>query len=229
MAFCSSALYATYRILFIALVTCLPTYRTMARYFEFLSKCYGFHLTHLRMMPGLCVIRASKHYDRKELILCSDWRWDPQQESRKYLSIFPLAAYNSVAYKYVFWWVIPEVCRCCTHEQAALSFSDSQSSSSQYSCSHSYMFSIWKLNYTLLYLSATCGGRGGEHAFFTLGLTVIFKISCLYPRKEFHLGLSLEKYAKWAAMSPWMMLEKEASLTLLPGINSSHPCHSLLL
>jgi hypothetical protein len=38
---------ATYRILFIALVTCLPTYRTMARYFEFLSQFYGFHLTHL--------------------------------------------------------------------------------------------------------------------------------------------------------------------------------------
>jgi hypothetical protein len=30
------------------LVTCLPTYRTMARYFEFLSQFYGFHLTHPR-------------------------------------------------------------------------------------------------------------------------------------------------------------------------------------
>jgi hypothetical protein len=38
----------TYRILFVALVTCLPTYRTMARYFEFLSQFYGFHLTHPR-------------------------------------------------------------------------------------------------------------------------------------------------------------------------------------
>jgi hypothetical protein len=39
---------STYRILFIALVTCLPTYRTMARYFEFVSQFYGFHLTHPR-------------------------------------------------------------------------------------------------------------------------------------------------------------------------------------
>jgi hypothetical protein len=41
---------ATYRILSIALVTCLPTYRTMARYFEFLSQFYRFHLTHLRII-----------------------------------------------------------------------------------------------------------------------------------------------------------------------------------
>jgi hypothetical protein len=40
----------TYRILFIALVTCLPTYRTMARYFEFLSQFYCFHLTHPRII-----------------------------------------------------------------------------------------------------------------------------------------------------------------------------------
>jgi hypothetical protein len=40
---------ATYRILFITLVTCLPSYRTMARYFEFLSQFYDFHLTHLRI------------------------------------------------------------------------------------------------------------------------------------------------------------------------------------
>jgi hypothetical protein len=33
---------------FIALVTCLPTYRTMARYFKFLSQVYGFYLTHPR-------------------------------------------------------------------------------------------------------------------------------------------------------------------------------------
>jgi hypothetical protein len=34
--------------LFIALVTCLPTYRAMARYFEFLSQFYVFHLTDAR-------------------------------------------------------------------------------------------------------------------------------------------------------------------------------------
>jgi hypothetical protein len=38
MAFCLSVLYATYRIIIIALVTCLPTYRTMAQYFTFLSE-----------------------------------------------------------------------------------------------------------------------------------------------------------------------------------------------
>jgi hypothetical protein len=35
------------------LVTCLPTYRAMARYFEFLSQFYGFHLTHPRMFQAL--------------------------------------------------------------------------------------------------------------------------------------------------------------------------------
>jgi hypothetical protein len=45
---CDGVLYATYRILFIALVTCLPTYRTIAGYFEFLSQLYGFHLIHPR-------------------------------------------------------------------------------------------------------------------------------------------------------------------------------------
>jgi hypothetical protein len=62
---------ATYRIFFIALVTCLPTYRTMARYFEFLSQFYGFHLTHPRMfitlerwevgIPGLDNIYAARY------------------------------------------------------------------------------------------------------------------------------------------------------------------------
>jgi uncharacterized membrane protein YbhN (UPF0104 family) len=47
MAFCLSALYATYRILLIALVTCLPTYRAMAQYFKFVSQFCGFHLTRL--------------------------------------------------------------------------------------------------------------------------------------------------------------------------------------
>lgn len=42
----SRMLYATNRILLIALVTCMSTYRTMEGYFEFLS-VYSFHLTHL--------------------------------------------------------------------------------------------------------------------------------------------------------------------------------------
>jgi hypothetical protein len=46
---------ATYRILFIALVTCLPTYRTLVRYFEFLSQFYGFHLTHVSMQRKLSI------------------------------------------------------------------------------------------------------------------------------------------------------------------------------
>jgi hypothetical protein len=48
---------ATYRIVFIALVTCLPTYRTMARYFEFLSQFYGFHLTHPRRSVNVNAMR----------------------------------------------------------------------------------------------------------------------------------------------------------------------------
>jgi hypothetical protein len=43
---CLFALYGSYRILLIALVICLPTYRSMARYFKFLSQFFGFHLTH---------------------------------------------------------------------------------------------------------------------------------------------------------------------------------------
>jgi hypothetical protein len=43
-----SCIYWPWIWLFIALVTCLPTYRTVARYFEFLSQFYGFRLTHPR-------------------------------------------------------------------------------------------------------------------------------------------------------------------------------------
>jgi hypothetical protein len=66
MAFCLSALYATYRILFITLVTCLPTYRTMARYFEFLSQFYGFHLTHLRTFKSHLMTYGSNVYSLQE-------------------------------------------------------------------------------------------------------------------------------------------------------------------
>jgi hypothetical protein len=47
MEFCLSALYATCRIRLISLVTCLPSYRTMVQYFEFLYQFYSFHMTHL--------------------------------------------------------------------------------------------------------------------------------------------------------------------------------------
>jgi hypothetical protein len=56
MAFCLSALYATHRILLIALVKCLLTYRTMVRYFEFLSQFYVFHLTRLVIYVYECFI-----------------------------------------------------------------------------------------------------------------------------------------------------------------------------
>jgi hypothetical protein len=53
---------ATYRILFIAMVTCLPTYRRMARYFEFLSQFYGFHLTHPRTYEHTHIGILSLHW-----------------------------------------------------------------------------------------------------------------------------------------------------------------------
>jgi hypothetical protein len=43
------------------LVTCLPTYRTMARYFEFLSQFYGFHLTHPRNKLVSLLVSLSRH------------------------------------------------------------------------------------------------------------------------------------------------------------------------
>jgi hypothetical protein len=55
----------TYRILFIALVTCLPTYRTMARYFEFLSQFYGFYLIHPRILSLSSSTHDQHHFKAK--------------------------------------------------------------------------------------------------------------------------------------------------------------------
>jgi hypothetical protein len=51
---CLPALFDTYRILVTALVTCMPTYRTIARYLEFLSQFYSF--LWLTYVHGWCLI-----------------------------------------------------------------------------------------------------------------------------------------------------------------------------
>jgi hypothetical protein len=64
---------ATCRILFTALVTCLPTYRTMARYFEFLSQFYGFHLTHPRMYGSQTSWFWRDSTDFESCVPCPAW------------------------------------------------------------------------------------------------------------------------------------------------------------